>query len=290
MEQDRTDAVPWIPLPTPQQVWEHSCCSKEQLEAALRRPGMTAIEADVLMGVLRHSPGPQPCKIAIMAHPPSTTSDLSFQCFLDRLVQDARHHLKLDFKDLQSLQLCLPQVAAVKVVLNNQGQVVWINADILPGPNRRRQSCPIPAASFFAAVRQHCPGIALSLGWRVSRAWGDAYTNDDISSMLAACSDCKANQGLVFAVNARLALRNPEPLLDLLAAKPKSQLLLWTGTGEPPIPSWTRSQLGKSFKECEDRVGYDCQVASSCFHGLICQLLEGCLATLQYAAGIIDLA
>ena len=219
-----------------------------------------------------------------MAHPPSRRSDLSFQEFLHHCVDAARHHIKLDFKDLRSLQLCLPQVAAVKSRLLQNQQVVWINADILPGPNRRSEACPIPAAAFFAAVRQHCPGIALSLGWRVSRAFGDAYTADDVQLMLQACEGCAENQELVVAANARLALRDPAPLLDLLSLLPRSQLLLWTGAGEPPIPSWTRSQLGKCFACVEDRVGYDCQLASSCFHGVVCQLQEVCieiLATLQ---------
>lgn len=107
--------------------------------------------------------------------------------------------------------------------------------------------------------------------------------------MLEACKGCVADHGFVFAVNARLALRNSEPLLDLLSRKPESQLLLWTGTGEPPIPTWTRAQLARCFSGMEHRVGYDCQVASSCFYGVACELKEVCIATLQLLVGILGL-
>jgi len=277
----------WVPLPSPTQTWEHSCCSKRQLHSALTNPNITAIEADILMGVMIDGPSPGGSEIAIMAHPPSRTSDLSFQAFLDGCVTEAKHHIKLDFKDLRSLQLCLPQLAAARLRLLQNGQVVWINADILPGPNRRSQICPVPAAAFFSAVRQHCPGINLSLGWRVSRAYGDAYTGDDMKAMLEVCKGCEADHGFVFAVNARLALRNSEPLLDLLSRKPESQLLLWTGTGEPPIPAWTRAQLSRCFSGVENRVGFDCQVASSCFNGVACELREVCIATLQLLVRIL---
>ena len=240
------------------------------------------------MGTMTDGPDKSCSDIAIMAHPPSRKSDLSFETFLDRCVEEARHHLKLDFKDFRSLQLCLPRVAAVKPRLVQNGQVVWINADILPGPSKRWQGCAVPAPSFFAAVQQHCPGVALSLGWRVTRAWGDSYTRHDVKSMLEACKACEEDQALVFAVNARLALRNAEPLLELLGMKPQSQLLLWTGTGEPPLPSWTWSRLVQRFAGAQDRVGYDCQVASSCFHGLACQFQELCLATVQFLARSLD--
>ena len=64
-------------------------------------------------------------------------------------------------QDLESLHLCLPKVKASEGRLADQGQGVWINADILPGPNRRDQACPISAEEFVMAVRQ-CAGVPLS--------------------------------------------------------------------------------------------------------------------------------
>lgn len=246
----------WL-SPAAEQQWAHSCCSLRSLESAFQGPFVTAIEADILMGTMQSMQSQQ--ELPIMAHPPCRTSDLSFEDFWQRCLAEARHHVKLDFKDLRSLQLCLPTVQASKCRLAAQGQGVWINADILPGPNRR-EPCPIPAEDFLMAVKQWAPGVPLSLGWRVSLAGSDAYTAHDISGMLQLCDSLEAEL-LVFAVSARLALRDPGPLLQLLEQKPLSQLLLWTGTGEPALHASSCFKLSQIFPA--DRVGMDCRVTES---------------------------
>lgn len=270
--------VEWTPLPSPQQVWAHSCCSRSSLKTALQDPTVTAIEADILMGRVGTSE-----LIPIMAHPPNRTSDLSFNDFWDACLSEARHHVKLDFKDLKSLQLCLPTVTASqrRFCSARSGHVraraVWINADILPGPNRRGESCPIPAEEFVEAVLTHCPGVPLSLGWRVSTGF-ESYSLEDMSSMLKVCQALPLH-GVVFAASARLALRNPRPLIELLQRKPASQLLLWTGTGEAPISSQVLESLSQSFAEVQGRVGYDCKVTESRFEGWLGELTI-CIAQL----------
>ena len=82
-------------FPGAQQCWAHSCCSQNALKAAFQNSEITAIEADILMGI---SVGGD-AEIPIMAHPPTKTSDLSFQEFWQQCVEEARHHLKLDFKE-----------------------------------------------------------------------------------------------------------------------------------------------------------------------------------------------
>jgi len=51
----------------------------------------------------------------------------------------------------------------------------------------------------------------------------------------------------------------------LLDSRPHSQLLLWTGTGELPIPPalQTRIHLELAIKGRSDRIGYDVQLANS---------------------------
>lgn len=63
------------------------------------------IEADILIGT--SSAGP------IMAHPPHTTSDLTFSDFL-RAAKASSKGLKLDFKDVNALQSCLDELEAHK--------------------------------------------------------------------------------------------------------------------------------------------------------------------------------
>lgn len=272
----------WL-FPAAEQQWAHSCCSASSLESAFQGP-VTAIEADILMGTIESEHG----EVPIMAHPPCRTSDLSFEDFWQRCLAEARHHLKLDFKDLRSLQLCLPTVQASKCRLAAQGQGVWINADILPGPNRR-EPCPIQAEDFMMAVKQWAPGVPLSLGWRVSLAGSDAYTADDVSRMLQVCDSLEAERPekslLVFAISARLALRDPGPLLQLLEQKPLSQLLLWTGAGEPALHASSCSKLSKSFPE--DRVGMDCRVTESAWEAASNGFKLTCLACLARVGRLV---
>lgn len=90
----QTVSMEWH-FPGAQQCWAHSCCSQNALKAAFKNSQITAIEADILMGIS----GGSNSEIPIMAHPPTKTSDLSFQEFWQQCVEEARHHLKLDFKE-----------------------------------------------------------------------------------------------------------------------------------------------------------------------------------------------
>jgi len=299
----------WVPLPSPHQVWVHSCCSRTKLKIALSDVSVTAIEVDILMGSLLGE-----CKthiLPIMSHPPARTSDLSFEEFMNACIENGRCHLKLDFKDLAALEPCLIHIAAVKESLAANGQAVWINADVVPGPNMRNQPCVIPAVSFMEAIVEHCPGIPLSLGWRCNRACGDAYTKVDCDAMVALYDiyrhrmeadfsretheDSFAPQSLpsgkhrsgsanlVFAASVRLAARGPGPLISLINEIPGSQLLLWTGTGERAVAPWTIAQLRKTFEQCsmDSRVGYDCYVAKSELHGCVSNFFE-CFEAVGY--------
>jgi hypothetical protein len=63
------------------------------------------IEADILIG----SSSPHP----IMAHPPDTTSDLTFSDFLKE-IKSTNKGLKLDFKDINALQPCFDELESQK--------------------------------------------------------------------------------------------------------------------------------------------------------------------------------
>lgn len=63
------------------------------------------IEADILIDPSTNQP--------IMAHPPLTTSDLTFTEFLQQ-TRSSSKGLKLDFKDINALQPCLAELEAQK--------------------------------------------------------------------------------------------------------------------------------------------------------------------------------
>lgn len=72
--------------------------------------------------------------------------------------------------------------------------------------------------------------------------------------------------GVVIPVNARILCKNLEPLIQFLqdtsTCQDKVQLLVWTGSGEPPISNYLLRYLKLHFEaqHLSHRVGYDCQV------------------------------
>ena len=205
--------------------------------------------------------------VPIMAHPPATTSDLTFKEFLDRCVNDGTRHIKLDFKELAAVEPCLQLLAAKWPKLHANGQGVWLNADVLPGPNARAR-CPVPFEHFVPLCRRMCPAAPLSLGWRLGILGpDDAYSDVDATQMIRMCREHGLEgEELVFAASVRYFEIDPSPLVRLLCEMPASHLLLWTGSGEMAIRMSTVRNARALLKQrgLLDRVGFDVLIATSC--------------------------
>uniref|UniRef100_A0A3P9C9B8 Protein FAM151A n=1 Tax=Maylandia zebra TaxID=106582 RepID=A0A3P9C9B8_9CICH len=122
--------------------WFHRANSKEDMYKALMGDTMI-LEADVtLMGY--GTPDEKP--VPIMAHPPDIYSDNTLDEWLDAVLASGKG-IKLDFKALESVGLSLD---LLKQKESNKGinRPVWLNADILRGPN-------VP--SFVAPVNGNVP-------------------------------------------------------------------------------------------------------------------------------------
>jgi len=185
----------------------HSCCSREKLKGALADPSVTAIEADIMMPADSNA-------TPIMAHPSwrsktAPPSDLDIAAFLDQTVADGKRHLKLDFKDAAALEPCLQLLAKRWPELQRNGQAVWLNADVLPGPNARGK-VELPPRLFLPLCRRYCPHALLSLGWRVGPIGPEeAYTPHDVAAMVSLCQEfALPGSALVFAASLRLAERS----------------------------------------------------------------------------------
>lgn len=76
-------------------------------------------------------------------------------------------------------------------------------------------------------------------------------------SRLLSCS------GLVLALNARLLCLAPRVFDSFLLEFKQSQLLAWTGTGEPPIARSSVDNLSDSFQQnlLGERIGFDVSYA-----------------------------
>ena len=69
-------------------------------------------------------------------------------------------------------------------------------------------------------------------------------------------------KGIVLAVNARVLEKNPHPFDSILVKYSQMQLLVWTGTGEPPISQSKISKIQRHFEAngCIEQIGFDCKV------------------------------
>ena len=264
---------PYTPRPRPQQTWVHSCCSAARLERALADPDVSAIEADIMYGQLSRLGVPiSAASGPVMAHPTWRAMlppdiDLTFADFLERCLADGTRHLKLDFKDPETIEPCLELLALRWPQLHANGQAVWLNADVLPGPNSRNAP-RVSASTFLPLCRKLCPHAVLSLGWCVGPIGPEeAYNEYDVTDMQRLCQEHEIpGSAIVFAASLRFTERCVPLFGRLLANVPESQLLLWTGTGEVPVHPSTHSRVAAQLATLgfAERVGSDVQIARSC--------------------------
>ncbi len=258
-------------LPSPLQTWSHSTVTSVALNSALSSPSITAIEADILMS---------PSSVPIMAHPPSRESDLTFEDFIERCLGPESNpggkHVKLDFKELSVVQPCIETLTS-KIRPHPKPPAIFYNADVLPGPGKRGEDPTVDGDAFVEACLSKEPVGCFSLGWscHVARVYneGGVYLKSDVDDMVELCKKHKLGErsgGLVFAANARIVFREPETMAELLEQMPVAQLLLWTGTGEPPIRQSVVDWLKVYYNDrgVGDRVGFDCNIAEGAVDGI----------------------
>ncbi|XP_073705537.1 protein FAM151A [Garra rufa] len=108
--------------------WYHAANNKSEMNKALNSDVMI-LEADI--NVQGHNTANE-TNIPIMAHPPDIYSDNTLEEWLDAVLK-SKKAIKLDFKSINAVE---PSLDLLRV--KNQSGInrpVWINADILPGPN-----------------------------------------------------------------------------------------------------------------------------------------------------------
>ncbi|CAH1775871.1 unnamed protein product, partial [Owenia fusiformis] len=138
--------------------WAHAVNSKSKLDDAVKSDVMM-MEADIL---LRGQDTDQQQLVPIMAHPPDKDSDITFAEWLD-IGKTSTKGLKLDFKSIEAVELTLQNLKKVAPKLR---MPIWLNADILKGPNSK--SNPVDAERFLKLCSEMFPKSTISLGWTVS--------------------------------------------------------------------------------------------------------------------------
>eukprot|EP00559_Dactyliosolen_fragilissimus_P005607 CAMPEP_0184870494 /NCGR_PEP_ID=MMETSP0580-20130426/37647_1 /TAXON_ID=1118495 /ORGANISM="Dactyliosolen fragilissimus" /LENGTH=318 /DNA_ID=CAMNT_0027372577 /DNA_START=80 /DNA_END=1032 /DNA_ORIENTATION=- len=283
-------------LPSPVQTWAHSTCSQESLSSAIHDSKITAIETDIVMGSYQENSSViKEDKIrAIMAHPPANLSDLTVERFfvlttksvsIDGTNQSSSKellkHLKLDFKEAETIRPTIESIVELGS-LSTSGHTIFLNADIFPGPGHRSEPLQINSEYFvkecFDAMKKAGDSnvisskVSFSLGWKVDCRSFDGYTHADVRVMrdfILKHNLVNRTQGVVLAVNARLLSKDCKPFDSILREVPNTQLLIWTGTGEPPISNGKISSVKTHFKNLGlyDKVGFDCKIADNYIWG-----------------------
>ncbi|XP_069348279.1 protein FAM151B isoform X1 [Eulemur rufifrons] len=202
-------------------VWYHAANHKAQMNEALKSTAHM-IEADVLLPNDGSEHG-QP----IMAHPPETNSDNTLQEWLAEVMKSNKG-IKLDFKSLAAVE---PSMMLLENVKRHLKCPVWINADILPGPNGN--SKVIDAKPFIDTVTSFFPDVTLSLGW--TTGWhpekvNEGYSWTMVKEMEYICNEL--NQPVTFPVRAALVRQSCSQLLWLLKKSNRYSLTIWTGKND----------------------------------------------------------
>jgi hypothetical protein len=259
----------------------------DKLTAALAEPSVTAIEADIVMGrdltvgERDEDDGGDHC-VPVMSHPPVRESSLSFATFLRLVVTDGNRlskHIKLDFKQRETVAPALRELRRQNVV-GTSGRTVFLNADVLAGPGKRPADVEVRADDFVRTCLAHMHRrrrrrggtgndvVAFSLGFKVEVHHPFGHTEEhlrDMGDLITRHGLVQHHHGVVLAINARLLCKNTGPFERFLRRFPSTQLLVWTGSTEPPISSRKVNYLRKRFSRTghHDRVGFDCNVGSA---------------------------
>uniref|UniRef100_A0A672HFN2 Protein FAM151A n=1 Tax=Salarias fasciatus TaxID=181472 RepID=A0A672HFN2_SALFA len=146
--------------------WFHRANNKSENEpSALNSTAapVMILEADITLegyGTVNQS------LVPIMAHPPDIYSDNTLDQWLDAVLSSDKG-IKLDFKSLESVGPSLDLLNEK----NNRTRInrpVWVNADIVQGPNVPNFLPAINGTRFLEVVQEKFWDVTLSPGWKVS--------------------------------------------------------------------------------------------------------------------------
>ncbi|KAL4608257.1 protein FAM151A [Arapaima gigas] len=209
--------------------WYHAANNKSEMDRALKSTAMV-LEADV--NVKGHNTVNE-TNIPIMAHPPNVYSDNTLQEWLDTVLK-ANKGIKLDFKSIESVEPSLE-------ILRKRNQTginrpVWLNADILHGPNVPAFWPVVNSTRFLELIQTKFPEATISPGWKVqyfSFAPNVTYTRAMVEEMYEIIQ--KVPQRITFPVLAVMVKRAWPHFSWLLSQSPRFSLTLWQSKENPSL-------------------------------------------------------
>nr|XP_020483395.2 protein FAM151A-like [Labrus bergylta] len=210
--------------------WFHRANRKEEMNKALTSDSMI-LEADV---TLEGYGTPNEKPIPIMAHPPDIYSDNTLDQWLNAVLA-SRKGIKLDFKSLASVGHSL-DLLRMKNSSSEINRPVWLNADILRGPNVPAFMPQVNGTRFLELIQEKFQDVTLSPGWMVAYSpplFTQTYTRLMVEDMYDMIKDVP--QKVTFPVHALLVQRGWQHISWLLSQSPRFSLTLWQGSIHPNI-------------------------------------------------------
>lgn len=146
--------------------WAHAVNSWELLNATLNSETANETRVHMIEGdvILRES-----TRISVMAHPPATDSNLTFEDWLKTInsfqIRDLKVGAKADFKSLDAAK------ESLKIIQQYRSSLMvplWLNADIVRGPGFSGR--PVNAKEFLRDCTDFGPNLTLSIGWTTPKS------------------------------------------------------------------------------------------------------------------------
>ncbi|KAK8769868.1 hypothetical protein V5799_013662 [Amblyomma americanum] len=205
--------------------WSHGANSRWKLEQALSGRVAPYVEADV-----SHAEG-----MAVMAHPPVRSWDLSLREFLRIVCGSPRNvTLKLDFKSSEVLDSAFVDMESAPI---ENLRDLWLNADIVEGPGGRPT---VDAQHFLQLCTSRFPQATLSLGWTTRHMASYTWAHVEVMARLLVCGPYRVPR-VTFPVRASMLAASMPQLLWLLDVIPGSTLTVWSSTSD----TWSTQALVK---------------------------------------------
>ncbi|XP_062994685.1 protein FAM151A isoform X2 [Elgaria multicarinata webbii] len=208
--------------------WYHAANRKSEMEEALKSDVM-ALESDV---TIEGYNTPNETDRPIMAHPPDIYSDNTLQEWLETVLKLSDKAIKLDFKNIKSFGPSLDILLKTSSQLNID-RPVWLNADILNGPNVPFNTA-VNASLFLSLIQETFPNCTVSPGWTTLYLPffpNKTYTQKMVEEMHSLVG--KLPQRITFPVRAVMARLAWPHLSWLLKQSNRYSLTLWQGKTDP---------------------------------------------------------
>lgn len=167
--------------------------------------------------------------IPVNAHPPATDSDLTVMHFINATSLTPGKGMKLDFKYLEALA---PTMEIVLQLTDQISAPLWINADIVKGPNSPRD--PVAPVEFIATANRYFNQTVMSLGFTTDCCLlnsEDLYTWTMIFDILQ-YTYLLDPQPVTYPVRAVWCVRSWSKFTWLLGLRDSFSITVWSGSAD----------------------------------------------------------